>query len=77
LKVLYRLVEKNFLMKKTDKFSDFLEKVSREMNIQETPDNWRLRLYNYFEDIMQDSYKGREDMVFLYNFSIILLNLIL
>ena len=58
-------------MKKTDKFSDFMQRVAREMNIQETPDNWRLRLYSFYEDILQDSYSGKDDMViFFFNFYI-------
>lgn len=58
-------------MKKTDKFSDFMQKVAREMNIQETPDNWRLRLYSFYEDILQDSYRGKDDMaIFLFHFDL-------
>ena len=59
-------------MKKTDKFSDFMQRVAREMNVQETPDNWRLRLYSFYEDILQDSYIGKDDMVifFFFNFNL-------
>ena len=53
-------------MKKTDKFSDFMQRVAREMNVQETPDNWRLRLYSFYEDILQDSYIGKDDMVIFF-----------
>ena len=59
-------------MKKTDKFSDFMQRVAREMNVQETPDDWRLRLYSFYEDILQDSYIGKDDMVifFFFNFNL-------
>lgn len=45
-----------FLMKKTDKFSEFMQFVHNEMDIQEQPGDWRLRLYSYFEDIMQETF---------------------
>ena len=49
-----------------------MQRVAREMNVQETPDNWRLRLYSFYEDILQDSYIGKDDMVifFFFNFNL-------
>ena len=71
LKAIYKGNERLFLMKKSDKFSDFVEKVEKEFKIIEEKDNWRLRLYSFYEDFMQDSYGGRENMVkitFLFEF---------
>lgn len=53
-----------FLMKKTDKFSEFMQFVQNEMDIQEQPGDWRLRLYSYYENIMQETFdKERVEQV--------------
>ena len=52
-----------FVMKKTDKFIDFIEMIEQEMKIEEAKENWRLRLFVQFEEIMQDCYTDREQMV--------------
>lgn len=63
LKVIYGSKERMFVALKTEKFSELMEKAKEELKIEELDGDWRLRMYNCFEDIMQECYTGREHLV--------------
>ncbi len=53
--------EKIINIKKTAKFSELREIVKNTLKITEEDCNWRIRLYARYEDLMQDTYDGREE----------------
>lgn len=56
LRVFYKGNERMMHVKKTDKFRLLIELAKEELKIQENDQDWRIRAYSFYEDVMQENF---------------------
>ena len=59
LKILYKKKEKMIVMNRDELLRKLIEQIKMEFNIFESDNNWRLRAYSFYDDIMQESFEGK------------------
>ena len=61
LKIFYKKKEKMIVLNREEKMGMLNTLIKVEFDIVESDNNWRLRAYSFYDDIMQESFEGRED----------------
>lgn len=62
LKIIYKGKEKLIVMSKEELFKTLAQQIKVEFNIVQNDCDWRLRAYSFYDEIMQESYEGKDDI---------------